>query len=349
VELTVVDAAGKVIGKSQVGLNSLTRVDNEGLVVMLCGDRKLCDAIQSQISFSGSTEEVSEKNRRFKFLALDRPRERWWDYDVAGFLVVADPVSRWIPEERLAVERHLRGGGRVVLMEKESADPSFLAAYRHRVAKDGPVQVGRGSLWTIADIENQTLGLMFTGKLLKSMVDGASPFPALGGSFGEWLRNRVGVTFRFPRLRWILLSMTVYILVVGLANFALLHRLRKMEWGWISTTSIAILFAISFYMLSSAKRPKQLTVDDIPIYWMDSHSPIAQESLGLRVSSPRQQSVSLKIADDELITTRAAFQPNIPNAQIATAITESRREVSGWQVSLGPPLEVELRSSAGLS
>jgi hypothetical protein len=44
-------------------------------------------------------------------------------------------------------------------------------------------------------------------------------------------RTQVAVSFDFPRLRWLLAGMTVYILTVGLVNFVVLSGMQRVEWG----------------------------------------------------------------------------------------------------------------------
>jgi hypothetical protein len=145
VDVSAIDSGAKLIGRSEVKLESFTPITNGFLVVMLCRDRIICDAIQSQISFSGSGDDTSAKNQRLKFVALDHPRENWWDYSAAKLLIVADPVSSWSADERMAVELALRTGSRVILLEKELDDPTFLAPYRKTQTAGKALLVGRAA------------------------------------------------------------------------------------------------------------------------------------------------------------------------------------------------------------
>jgi len=338
-DLTVSDSSGQKIGTSSIDLGSLTVLGSETAIAILCEEHTQCDEAQSQISFGGSEDEVADKNKKLKFIALQSPREHWWDYSAPEYVVVADRISGWTPDQRLALELYLRAGGNLVLLEKNLGDTSFLAAYRQGEAKADPLRVGRGLLFRLSSLQSKALSSMFTGNLLKQLGNGSRPY---GASPMDWLRRRVAVSFSFPRLRWLLIWLAVYVLVVGLVNFALLRKVRRLEWGWVTTASIALIFAVGFYLAGSANRPKQMTLDTISLYLMDPRSPIAVENTGLRVSTPERRLVTVSTADRAVLGVNAPFSSNGTNVEIATEITEARRLQLGWQARLGPPLEVDL-------
>jgi hypothetical protein len=336
-EVVASDTAGNKIGSSAIDLSSLTRIANEALVVIFCKEREACDDAQSQISFSGSENEVSEKGKNFKFLTLQTPRERWLDYAPAAFIVIAGTLSDWNTVERRALEAYTRRGGHLILLEKESRDPTFLSAYRTGSIQE-PALVGRGKLFRVPGLQTKTLGSLFTGKLLSPY--GIYPPSSANIANFDPLRQEFAVSFSFPRLRWFLVWLVIYIFIVGVGNFSLLNRLRRLEWGWITTAGVAVVFAIGLYFVSSANRPKQITLDNLAVYWMDDKSPNAWESIPLRVSSPERQELSLTVGDDAVLT---SGQPTREvSADIATEITEKERMQPGWQIQLGPPFEVEI-------
>jgi hypothetical protein len=162
-EVEVTDGAGHRIGSSSVNLDSPTRLTTGSLIAIFCTNRGLCDEAQSQISFSGSEEDVSAKNQSLKFVALQGPRDSYVDYSAAKVVVIASALSGWTTEQRFAVEEYARAGGTVMLLENECADRGFLAAYRSGTGS-GPIHIGRGKLYRIASLPTKQLGGWFAGK-----------------------------------------------------------------------------------------------------------------------------------------------------------------------------------------
>ena len=211
-----------------------------------------------------------------------------------------------------------------MLLEKECAYAAFLASYRVGVPK-GHVAVGRGRLYRVPSLSSKELGGLFASKNLKAIISYAwneeiAAYPR-DYSLVDPIRQQVGMSFDFPRLRWFLIWLAVYILAVGALNFMLLRRFRRLEWGWVSTTVVAVLFAIGLYIVSSANRPKQIILDDIVVHWMDSNSPNAWDSVGLRVTSPKRQDIRVSVAGDVLLTSNRPTNLNADNVDIAANIT----------------------------
>jgi hypothetical protein len=336
-EVDVSASAGHRIGSSSVDLNSLTRLTSETLIAIFCNERSFCDEAQSQISFSGSEEDVSGKNQAFKFVTFLTARHSYLDYASAKFVVVAGRVSDWNPDQQFALEAYARTGGTIVLLEKECGDNDYLGAYRSGPIKDSTI-LGRGKLYRVASLQSKDLGAWFAGKNLKK---NNIPAEVMQASDVDPLRRWVAVSFDFPRLRWFLIWMAVYIVIVGVGNFALLRRFRRLEWGWVTTTGIAVLFAIGLYFISSLNRPKQVTLDDIAVYWMDTRSPNAWGNVGLRVSSPERQELELSVGDHATLTSRRPTNLE-PNVDIAMEITREDQPQPGWDVHLGDPTRVSL-------
>ena len=335
-EVDVSNAGGQRIGSSTVDLDSFTRIATETLIVIYCADRSICDEAQSQISFSGSEDDVSEKERKFKFVTVQSPRQSWLDYAAARFVVLAGPVASWTADQRFALEAYARRGGNLLMLEQQCTSINFLAPYRVGVAR-GPIVIGKGKLYRIASLQNKELGSIFAGKNLKK--DDVTEL--VGNSTVDSVRRTFALSFDFPRLRWFLIWLASYIAIVGPANFALLHRLRRLEWGWATTTALALLFAIGLYFASSSHRPKKVTLDNVVIYWMDNKSPDAWGSMGIRVSSPERQKLELSV-EDAVLTTARPVNTNQPSVNIATDITREQRFQPGWRAQLGSPFKVGL-------
>jgi hypothetical protein len=341
-ELSASGPDGRRIGSSSVNLDPRAVVSGQVLIVILCQDHRFCDEAQSQISFSGADEETTEKSRTLKFVTLSAPRENWWEYSAARFVVVADSIRNWTPGQKSALEYYVRSGGALVLAEKEVADASFLAPYPRKEEKTDPRSVGFGRLYRVADLAGKELSSLFSGISYKKMV---GSYPAEVFSYGDRgldLRRRVGTSFDFPRLLWVLIWLGAYILIIGVANFSLLRRWRRLEWGWGTSACLATLFACGLYAASSMRRPKHMTLDDIVVYRMDSRSPIASEQILVRVSTPDRIATSVSVGDGALLDAHGSAPWKTENAHIATEITRAQATTPGWQMQLGPPVEVDL-------
>ncbi len=336
-QVSAADSAGQSVGSSSLDLNSSSPRGNQYVVLILCRERKICDEAQTQINFSGTPQDVTNKNAAMRFVTTDALRSNWWDYSAANFVVIAESTSAWTSEQRQVLEYYVRGGGKSVLLEKEIADPTLFSIYRQGPAKSEPVAVGRGKLYRVAQLSEKTLGVIFVSKSPWPMINYSQQSNAL-----QWLRDEVGVSFTFPRFRWLLIWFAIYILIVGLVNFLLLQRIRRLEWGWFSTSVIAVAFAFALYMAATSNRPKKVTLDNVAVYWMDAHSNVAAEDIGLRISSHSRQQINLAVGDSALLLPQFN-QPNAATADLARELFRNGRNIQpGSNVDLGPPLQTEV-------
>ena len=154
--------------------------------------------------------------------------------------------------------------------------------------------------------------------------------------------SRVGISFTFPRLGWLLTWTSLYIVAIGVVNFAILRRMDKLEWGWITVCITALMFAGGLYSTSSSRRPKDFTLDDVRAYWMDGSSPAAFQQIGIRVSSPERAQFGLSINDDVILAPSDSQAFESPGVDIGTEMTGRPRLEPGWQIELGPPLQMQL-------
>lgn len=331
--------AGSVFGRDTVS-KGLRR---HNLVALMCDKEKgdLCKTIQSQIQFGGTIEQRADKNRQLVFEIIDNPREDWWAYSAASTVVLAIPVSTLEITQQRALEDYLRLGGRLVLIEEQLADPGFLAAYRAGPAPPTGQRVGKGILFRVSNVDG--LGNVFAGQNLAGVIDSAAnPWPYRWGQI-SWLRRRFATTFNFPRLGWMLLWLAAYIIVIGLVNFVVLRRLRLIEYGWISTCLLALIFAAGFYYSGARRHPKEFRLDNLATYYLDSHSGLAAADYNLRVSAPQRWDIVASIADPAVFVDSNVGNGEEANSQIWAAMNrEAARIAPEFDVRLGPPREVEL-------
>jgi len=227
-------------------------------------------------------------------------------------------------------------------LEEETADKDFLTAYRQGATNPVATQVGRGHLLRVRSAASQDLGRLF-GSGIDGRIMRQVPLMPLQDSADPFL-VRVGVAFSFPRLRWLTIWLTIYLLVVGPLNFAILRRMKRLEWGWASVCVLAALFTVGFYLSGSARRPKHYTLDNATIYSLDDRSPVAVENVGLRATAPRWGDVQIFVNDDVVVVPsgRVRYEQSQGEGEqgvdIGAAMTDKARIQKGWDLELGTPV-----------
>jgi hypothetical protein len=309
------------------------------LIVLMCASDSVCKTVQSQIQFSGTMEERVDKNRQIVFEIVNDPRDHWWAYSAARAIVLARPMTEFSPSQRSALEGFLRRGGHLVLLEDQIADPSFLSAYRQVPEPSGGQPVSKGRLVRIAGLGANELGNVFAGQNLLGVLN---QIPTWNTNQNNWLSGRFATAFDFPRLRWLLIWLAVYTIMIGVLNFAVLRRLRRLELGWISVCALALLFAAGFYFSSASRRPKSFRLDNLATYYLDSRSPLAVGDYNLRISAPDRRDVLVSVADPAVFTS-SNFAEEETNGQIWSEMNrQAAQERRTYDIRLGPPSEVEL-------
>jgi|HubBroStandDraft_6_1064221.scaffolds.fasta_scaffold52031_3 hypothetical protein len=309
------------------------------LIVLMCASESICKTVQSQIQFSGTIEERADKNRQAKFEIVNDLRDHWWAYSACRAIVLARPTAAFTQAQREALEGFLRSGGSLVLVEDEIADPGFLSAYRTGLASPNGERVGKGTLFRISGLGTNQLGDVFVGRHLPGLL--GQPYMWNSNQTG-WLSRRFATAFDFPRLRWLLIWLTVYVVMIGVLNFAVLRRLRRLEFGWISMCGLALLFAAGFYFSSASRRPRSFRLDNLATYYLDSRSPLAVADYNLRVSAPDRRDVLVSIADPAVFTS-SNFAEGEANSEIWTEMNrQGIQEHRTYEIHLGPPSQVEL-------
>ncbi len=311
------------------------------LVALMCASDDVCKAAQSQIQFSGTIEDRVDKNRQITFEIVRDPREHWWAYAPASAVVLATPIAALTAEQRDALEEFLRRGGHLILMEHEIADANFLSAYRQGKAPPNGERVGKGMLFRLSEPGGSQLGDAFAGPNLKLLLAQNQRF-GLTGNQTAWYFSRFIAPFDFPRLRWVLIWLAVYTIILGPINFAVLRRMHRLEYGWISMCVLAFVFAAGFYVSSASRRPKDFALDNLAVYYMDGKSPLAAADYELRVSAPDRRNVSVSVADPAVFT---YFTPTSDeaNSQIWSAMNQQRARLAPeFDIHLGPPSQMVL-------
>ena len=318
-------------------------VRRANMIALMCSNDEICKTTQSQIAFSGSVNDRADKNRNAAFEVVNDAREDWWAYTAATGVVLATPMKKFSAEQRNALEGFLRRGGRMVLVEDEIADPEFLSEYRKAAPSRSGERAGRGMLFRVSSVA--AVGEVFTGGNLPAFLMQASYQSVYlwnTSGPGDWMRWRFATVFNFPQLRWLLIWLAIYIVVIGIVNFGILRRLKKLELGWISTCGLALVFAAGFYYSGASRRPKDFRLDNLPTYYLDGRSPLAAANYEVRVSTPERRDVAVSVKDPAVFID-ANLNGREPNSQIWTEMNRQAAQFDqALSIRLGPPREVEL-------
>jgi hypothetical protein len=340
-DVTASGADGRLVASASRELRDVTPLTNgQYLAAIYCVDQATCQSVQAQVAFGGSSAQNAEKNKYLRLATFREARADWWAYSAASCVVLAGPIAGFSQQERQALEGYLRSGGILALLEDQVADKDFLAAYRTGVLDSAPIKVGRGRLVRLQSIASKIPIPEVTPRTFARF--GIVMAPTGEQSMGGTLLRRTGVWFKFPRLRWLIIWLAIYLLIVGPINFAILRWFKRMEWGWTTMCVLAALFAAGFYLSGSARRPKNYTLDTASIYWMDGRSPVALEDVGVRVSAPERGDVRLAVNDDVVVIPGARRSADEPEVEIGASMLNKARLLQGWNMEVGSATVVRM-------
>jgi hypothetical protein len=340
-DVTASEASGQLIASVSRELRDVTPFTNgQYLAAIYCQDQTTCQSVQAQVAFGGTSVENAEKNKYLRLATFREARPHWWAYSAASCVVLAGPIAGFSPAERQALEGYLRSGGNLALLEDQVADKDFLAAYRKDALGPAPIRVGRGRLVRLQSVGSKIPIPEVAPQMFARF--GIVTAPSGEQSVGGTLLRRTGVWFNFPRLRWLIIWLAIYVVVIGPINFAILRRLKRMEWGWTTMCALAALFAAGFYSSGAARRPKNYTLDNATIYWMDGRSPVALEDVGVRVSAPERGEARLAVNDDVVVIPGTLRSGDEPELEIGASMLNKARLLQGWNMEMGSPTVVQM-------
>jgi hypothetical protein len=331
VRILAFDTNGRELARRELKdpKNSLWN-SSSSIIAGLCDDRMPhCTRIWISILANSNDEQTDRKQKKLSLIGVRNPGAHYWNYTPARYVILAQSAASLSPEIRHGIEEHVRMGGVLIWASKEVGPTDWLAAYRDDKPESTRV-MGRGIVYAIPSIDSPVLSQLFNRE---TMNDPSSYTPTLrvpaiaSGTYG--FESRFKTHFDFPSLPWLLLWLLAYILVAGVANFAILRRLRRLEWGWLTVPAIAIIFAAMIFFISSARRPRNIILDQVAHYHMDTHSAVAAASWSVRVSSPSKVNLVLDAPSDAVW--------NLGVASSTFSATDIAREVFERQAEENAP------------
>lgn len=310
------DTQGRPLGRAGRPVGGQT---NGTLIAVICANSDVCRALRQSILLTGSDEEQTRKSQNLRILQLADPPSESWAYPRGTRIIVASPLSGLSAQQRLALELFLQSGGSLALVEDQLADgpvllpgppsppPSlerakdlagsrFLGVYRALATEGKPLSVAEGNFIHFRSVSSPAFAEYFRplgfseatpeAVRLRANTSGNVALTPSPGDEESWLMKRLGTTFRFPTFLELVLWIAAYLILVGVVNFLILRRLGRPEWGWITIPVLSILFSGLLYAVSARSHPSNFGLDEIVIYRMDPHSPLASMQAQVRISAP---------------------------------------------------------------
>lgn len=108
-------------------------------------------------------------------------------------------------------------------------------------------------------------------------------------------------SLELPAVRWVLLLLLVYILLVGPLNYLVLRRRRRLEWAWVTIPLLTLAFSGLSYGIGYGLRGGEVILNALSIVEIPApDSPTAQVRTYVGLFSPTKRAYSLQIPGDLL-------------------------------------------------
>jgi len=108
-------------------------------------------------------------------------------------------------------------------------------------------------------------------------------------------------SLELPAVRWVLLLLLVYILLVGPLNYLVLRRRRRLEWAWVTIPLLTLAFSGLSYGIGYGLRGGEVILNVLSIVEMPvPDSPTAQVRTYVGLFSPTKHAYSLRVPGDLL-------------------------------------------------
>ncbi len=120
--------------------------------------------------------------------------------------------------------------------------------------------------------------------------------------FNDLLQSSLNTSlFPLPSTMALLALIGVYIIVIGPVNFLALRRLHRLEWAWVTTPLLVVIFLAGSYGMSFALRGTQTQVLQLTIVQNAANGGEAMTTTFAGIFAPQRQSYTLSFADSALV------------------------------------------------
>ncbi len=129
---------------------------------------------------------------------------------------------------------------------------------------------------------------------------------------------------RLPSIGMLALLVLGYIVVIGPLNFLLLRRLRRVEFAWLTTPALVVLFLAFTYGASFVLRGNRPQLTQLAIVQGFEGGPQAQSTTFVGLFSPQRRSYTLQMGSETLVTPGGFEGFQFRNLDVTTSDTATR-------------------------
>ncbi len=108
--------------------------------------------------------------------------------------------------------------------------------------------------------------------------------------------------FELPSTTTILGLISLYIIVIGPLHFFILRQLRRLEWAWLTTPLLIVIFLLGTYGMSFALRGTQTQIVQLTIVQTAAESETAITTTFAGIFSPQRSRYTLTVTDTAFVT-----------------------------------------------
>lgn len=105
-----------------------------------------------------------------------------------------------------------------------------------------------------------------------------------------------------PSVRWVVLLLAVYIVLVGPANYLFLRRAGRLEWAWLTIPAMTLTFGVGAYSVGYRLRGGEVILNKLSIIEVLSDAEAARVRTYAGLFSPTKRSYTLQVAGEPLIS-----------------------------------------------
>lgn len=221
--------------------------------------------------------------------------------------VTVGPLRRDVPVVELERLANLSGISNVV--PSLTANTVTLRPNAQALTKDGLISqtaIGAGKA-IFAAFDLATLRAWPGESKLWTTVLDLQPQLDIGVSFrfgfNDLLQSSLNTAlFPLPSTMALLALIGVYIIIIGPVNFLVLRRLRRLEWAWVTTPLLVVMFLAGAYGMSFVLRGTQVQVLQLAIVQTAATGGDAITTTFAGIFAPQRQSYTLATAESALVS-----------------------------------------------
>lgn len=104
----------------------------------------------------------------------------------------------------------------------------------------------------------------------------------------------------FPSVKWLAGLLTIYVILVGPANYLLLRRLNHLEWAWLTIPALTIIFSAGAFGIGYTMRGNELILNKISVIEQGSGSSVTIVRSYVGLFSPTRRAYDIEVGSSAL-------------------------------------------------